>query len=72
MDSVHIPELVNSTLDAFSLHHPDRPVSREATVPEVFVQGNRHLLQIALLNILDNAFKYSADKITISFNLERK
>jgi signal transduction histidine kinase len=70
MESVHIPELVNSTLNAFALHHPGRPVSHDEPVPEVFVQGNKHLLQIALLNVLDNAFKYSADKISISFNLK--
>jgi signal transduction histidine kinase len=72
MESVHIPGLIDSTLSAFSLHHPDRMVSREDKVPDVYVLGSTHLLQIALLNILDNAFKYSSGQIKISFNRKGK
>jgi signal transduction histidine kinase len=72
MESVHIPALVDSTLNAFSLHHPGRVVTKDESVPDVFVQGSTHLLQIALLNILDNAFKYSSDQIKMSVSLKGK
>lgn len=65
METLQIRQLLSETLNAFQLHHPEREVILDGDSPNVFVQGNSHLLQTAILNILDNAYKYSADKIII-------
>lgn len=65
MNSLDVSELVDRTLAAFSLHHPERTVIREGKLGPSPLQGNFHLLQTALLNILDNAYKYSSDKISV-------
>ncbi|RAW01195.1 hypothetical protein DQQ10_09780 [Pseudochryseolinea flava] len=72
MERVVVVDLVERTLNAFSLHHPDRAVFRDGEIPNVIVMGSSHLLQIALLNVLDNAFKYSEAPIRISFNRKGK
>lgn len=72
MERVSITELIERTLSAFGLHHPDRTVARDGEIPDAVVLGSTHLLQIALLNVLDNAFKYSGQAIRISFNRKGK
>jgi signal transduction histidine kinase len=68
MERVRVVELVQRTLNAFHLHHPDRLVLQDGEIPDVIVLGSAHLLQIALLNVLDNAFKYSSQPVRVSFN----
>lgn len=65
MESVSVTELVNRTKASFMLHHPEREITLEHDGVEIFVMGNMQLLQTALLNILDNAHKYSSDKIKV-------
>jgi signal transduction histidine kinase len=69
MGNVDISELLDRTLSAFSLHHPERPVEKTGRLQKAYVQGNAQLLQTAFLNILDNGYKYSSDKILVQ--LER-
>jgi signal transduction histidine kinase len=59
-------ELLNSTLSTFRLHHPEREVYKNGEQASLPILGNRHLLQVAILNILDNAVKYSTGKIMVS------
>jgi signal transduction histidine kinase len=72
MESVSIRSLAEQTLTAFALHHPDRNVVKEGAVPDVLIQGNAYLLQTALLNVLDNAYKYSTSDIHVSFGRKEK
>jgi signal transduction histidine kinase len=72
MESVSVRSLAEQTLMAFALHHPDRNIMREGAVPDVLIQGNAYLLQTALLNVLDNAYKYSAGDIHVSFGRKEK
>jgi signal transduction histidine kinase len=72
MERVPMIDLAGRTLSAFHLHHPDRAVLQDGEVPNVIVLGSGHLLQIALLNVLDNAFKYSSQPIRVSFNRKGK
>ncbi|MBT1687811.1 sensor histidine kinase [Dawidia soli] len=65
MNTLDVSELVDRTLAAFSLHHPERTVIREGKLGSAPLQGNFHLLQTALLNILDNAYKYSSGDISV-------
>jgi signal transduction histidine kinase len=63
MEKVDIQALIQDTLTTFALHHPGRKIIEETAKTKIIVRGNAQLLQIALLNVLDNAAKYSADKI---------
>lgn len=70
MNNVHVENLLQETLSSFRLHHPEREVVRNGDAADSYVVGNDHLLQTALLNILDNAYKYSSDKINVDLKLE--
>ena len=65
MNFLNLDTLINDTLSSFSLHHPNRKVIVTGSFNSVFVLGNHHLLQSALLNLLDNAVKYSDGKIEV-------
>jgi signal transduction histidine kinase len=65
LGEVDICALLHETLATFRLHHPEREVVRQGEIQSVMIQGNAQLLQIALLNILDNAVKYSEGRIII-------
>jgi len=71
-DRVQMPDLAAKTLASFALHHPDRTILQDREIPDVVVLGSSHLLQIALLNVLDNAFKYSGEAIRMTFNQKGK
>jgi signal transduction histidine kinase len=68
LSDVNVCDLYNQTLATFTLHHPDREVIKEGDVKALVIQGNAQLLQIALLNILDNAVKYSSEKIVVKLS----
>ena len=63
MENVNIRRLWEDTLVTFKLHHPDRDLVDENTIVDTFANVNDRLLQTALLNIFDNAVKYSSGKI---------
>jgi signal transduction histidine kinase len=63
MDRVPIKKILANTFAAFKLHYPQRVLEITNTLPDVDVIGDMPLLEIALLNILDNAVKYSSNKI---------
>jgi signal transduction histidine kinase len=62
-ENVNLRHLWEQTLAAFKLHHPDRELVEGTPPQDTFVQVNAQLLQTAILNLLDNAVKYSAQKI---------
>ncbi|HEY9006602.1 sensor histidine kinase [Ohtaekwangia sp.] len=66
LDTIDITDVLERTLAAFSLHHPEREVVHDILKGPIYIQGNAQLLQTALLNILDNAHKYSSDEISVS------
>ena len=66
MNNVRIRTLLEETLAAFRLHHADRVVILAEQVPDTYVAANKLLLQTALLNMLDNAYKYSQQEIHVS------
>lgn len=71
MESVDLRALWTQTLAAFRLHHPDRRLEEGSQPPEAYIQGNAHLLQTALLNLLDNAVKYSSGPVYIDLTRSR-
>jgi signal transduction histidine kinase len=67
MDTIDVVRLLDDTLSLFRLHHPDRKLTiGKYELKDVYVQGDARLLQTALLNILDNAVKYSSGEIQIT------
>jgi signal transduction histidine kinase len=70
LDEVNICTLLEHTLATFRLHHPDREVVMHGKIIPANVRGNAQLLQIAVLNILDNAVKYSSGKIIVHLKRE--
>lgn len=66
MNNVRIKTLLEETLAAFRLHHADRLVILDHQLPDTYVAANKLLLQTALLNMLDNAHKYSQKEIHVS------
>lgn len=66
MELIDVNTLLNTTLNTFKLHHPDRIIERQPQDDSIQINGNAQLLQLALLNVLNNAAKYSTGKIKIS------
>lgn len=71
MDRVELKEFGNSTLSIFKLHHPERGVEIERSHNAEYVKGHEELLKMAVLNMLDNAAKYSRGKIIIKIRQEK-
>jgi signal transduction histidine kinase len=67
-EKLNVNVLLEDTLATFRLHHPDREVLKQGEMQPFIIQGNAPLLQLALLNILDNAVKYSTKKIIIGIS----
>lgn len=66
---VGMVSLLTDTLHIFSQRHPERLVEKQIEIEEsVNVRGNKQLLETALLNVLDNAQKYSEDVIKVSLS----
>lgn len=70
MENLPVKRMLTETLNTFRLHHPERTIMLKGEIPEVYILGNTHLLQTALLNVLDNAFKYSADQIVVHIHTD--
>jgi signal transduction histidine kinase len=65
---VNVGALLEETLTTFRLHHPERAVIKQGETTSRVVRGNPQLLQIAILNILDNAVKYSKGSILVALS----
>jgi two-component system, OmpR family, sensor histidine kinase CiaH len=68
-EEINFSELVNSSLNDFNTRFSTNKYSNEIA-PNLFVIGDRMLLQIAVNNLLDNAIKYSAkdSEITVALS----
>ncbi len=65
-DRISVKTLVEGTFAIFKLHHPDKTLSISTSSFNGSLQGNLQLLQNALLNVLDNAAKYSTREIQVT------
>jgi signal transduction histidine kinase len=63
---LQLNDWIHQSVDAFKLHHPDRTLKIDGQLPSTILHGNRELLQLALLNVLHNAVKYSSGDIHLS------
>lgn len=57
-DSVNLSVIAESVLDELALEFPDRSV-RTNIEPDIVVVGDSRLLKILMINLLNNAWKYS-------------
>jgi signal transduction histidine kinase len=71
-ENVNVHELWQQTFYAFNIRHPDRAILQIEENPEAYIYGSKLLLQTCLLNLLDNACKYSSDKITVNLTYNLK
>jgi len=78
MQAIRIDELIWQSKESVLKNHPEYKVYFDIlNLPEnekhLFVQGNEQLLRTAMVNLMDNGCKFSADKtvkVSLSFNRE--
>jgi light-regulated signal transduction histidine kinase (bacteriophytochrome) len=59
LETVNLSDLATKIVDQLKQHEPERRV--EATItPEMLVQGDKNLLQLALENLIKNAWKFTS------------
>jgi PAS domain S-box-containing protein len=70
--SVNLSAIAEATLKERSLECPDRSVATRIE-PDIVVDGDSRLLKMVMINLLDNAWKYSAlkDDAVIEFGADR-
>lgn len=68
MNQVDMKKLLTDAFATFSLHYPQRTLEILNDIPNVSIIGDSQLLQIAILNVLDNAVKYSKEKISVALS----
>ena len=64
----NISELVNKCLQNFIVRYPQQ-IIESAIAPDIFINGDRLLLQILINNLINNAIKYSSRNSLISILL---
>jgi len=69
-DETDLSTLVSSAINDFRRRYPDRKIA-ESIAPDLFVSGDRMLLQIVANNLIENALKYSNRDALVSVKLER-
>jgi signal transduction histidine kinase len=65
LENVNLAEVVENAQQAFMLRYPERTLVTVISGGHFFVRGNVQLLQIALYNLVDNAFKYSNEDVKL-------
>jgi signal transduction histidine kinase len=66
---INLTEMLAELMRNSQSFHPEYVFEYEPTTGPVSIQADSHLLQIAVLNLIDNACKYSQPKTTIRLHL---
>jgi signal transduction histidine kinase len=69
---VSITGLIRTIVDTFNRRYPNRTLASSITTLNATIMGFDDLLQIAFLNLLDNAVKYSAGDIVLHVHQKSK
>ncbi|UEG51024.1 two-component sensor histidine kinase [Ferruginibacter lapsinanis] len=67
-EEINFSELVVDCITDFSIRFPQRSL-QQAVDADLFVEGDRLLLQMAINNLIDNALKYSSKESTVTVAL---
>lgn len=70
--AVSLTAIAEETLKELSLEHPERSI-RTQIEPDIVVSGDSRLLKMVMINLLNNAWKYTSAKsdATIEFGVDR-
>lgn len=68
-EEVNLSELVNECVNDFAIRFPGRLLER-TIANDIFIDGDRLLLQMGINNLIDNAIKYSPKETPINISLE--
>lgn len=69
MEEVGVRTLVSDSANSLKSTYPGRHIHISGVNDEMYVTGNKQLLQVALTNLLDNALKYSQNAVTVLISL---
>ncbi len=70
-EEINFSELVNECVQDFKIRFPQRSINASIN-NDIFCNGDRLLLQIAVNNLIDNAIKYSPKETTITIILQQQ
>jgi len=67
-EAIHLSELVTDAVAEFSSRFPQHTY-HAAVAKDIFIKGDKLLLQLAINNLVDNATKYSSKESAITISL---
>ena len=70
IETLNISEVLSSTVEEFIEKYSSRVFEMDIN-KEVFIKGDNLMLYLLFSNLLDNAVKYSKEKITVSLKTEK-
>lgn len=72
LEKIDLVKLIRKACDLFQTTAESRQIKLECNLPtECFIQADTHLIQRMIVNLLDNAFKYTPAKCNITVLLDR-
>ena len=70
-EETNISELIGTCVHDFTIRYPQQKIESEIA-PNIFIDGDRLLLQILVNNLIDNAQKYSPKDSPLTISLSEK
>ena len=70
-EETNISELIGTCVHDFTIRYPQQKIESEIA-PNIFIDGDRLLLQILMNNLMDNAQKYGPKESPITISLSEK
>lgn len=70
-EETNISELVAKCVQDFITRYPQQKIEMDIA-PDIFIEGDRLLLQMLVNNLIDNAIKYSHKEVPVTVSLSEK
>ena len=70
-EETNISELISNCVQDFTVRYPLRKVEADVA-PDIFISGDRLLLQMLANNLIENAIKYGAKEMPVSVSLSEE
>ncbi len=67
-DRIIINRCIENAVSVIKQKYPGRKVLVRGNEYEFVVRGNQHLIELALINLIDNAIKYSSDDVEVELD----